>query len=204
MADNKKSVLLYCDIIHTVEELDDVDAGLLFKHYLRYINDQNPEPPSKLIKIVFEPIKQNLKRDLKKWEEKMHSRSIAGKAGADARWQKMANDGKRINEMAKMPVIVTVKDTVTVNDNVNVSESKTLAWFESQIDEMYLENLKMTHKGKDIPQAIKESYNHIASDTLRLHNLDGAGAKRLVNTWLTNTRNTTNGQKKKSFNLKDV
>jgi len=34
--------------------------------------------------------------------------------------------------------------------------------------------------------------------------LDGAGAKRLVNTWLTNTRNTTNGQKKKSFNLKDV
>lgn len=119
MAENKKSVLLYCDIIHTVEELDDADAGLLFKHYLRYINDQNPEPPSKLIKIVFEPIKQNLKRDLKKWEEKMESRSIAGKAGAEARWHKMANDGNRIEPMAKM----AVKDTVTVKDKVNVNVS---------------------------------------------------------------------------------
>ncbi|MFN8962409.1 MAG: DUF6291 domain-containing protein [Betaproteobacteria bacterium] len=116
MAKDKKSVLLYCDLITTVEELDDVDAGLLFKHYLRYINDQNPEAPSKLIKIVFEPIKQSLKRDLKKWQEKAENRSIAGKAGAEARWQKMAKDGKRIDEMAKMPVSVNVKDSVTVND----------------------------------------------------------------------------------------
>lgn len=85
MAKDKKSVLLYCDIIHTVEELDDVDAGLLFKHYLRYINDQNPEPPSKLIKIVFEPIKQNLKRDLKKWESKQEKFSQAGTKSAALR-----------------------------------------------------------------------------------------------------------------------
>lgn len=197
MATDKKSVLLYCDIIHTVEELDDVDAGLLFKHYLRYINDQDPEPPSKLIKIVFEPIKQNLKRDLIKWEEKMQGRSIAGKAGAEARWHKMANDGNRINDMAKMPVIVTVTDTVKVNDKVN--ESKTLAWFRDQIDAMYFETLQMTHKGKDVSQAIKEAYNHVASDSLRLHNLDGAGAKRLVNTWLTNSR--TNGHQKERKKL---
>jgi hypothetical protein len=121
MAKDKKSVLLYCDIIHTVEQLDDADAGLLFKHYLRYINDQNPEPPSKLIKIVFEPIKQNLKRDLKKWEDTLESRSIAGKAGASARWQNMASDGKRIEGMAKIAVkdTVIVNVTDTVNDNVN-------------------------------------------------------------------------------------
>lgn len=69
-----------------VEELDDADAGLLFKHYLRYINDQNPEPPTKLIKIVFEPIKQSLKRDLKKWDEKIQSRSKAGSIGAESKW----------------------------------------------------------------------------------------------------------------------
>jgi len=128
MAENKKSVLLYCDIIHTVEELDDADAGLLFKHYLRYINDQNPEPPSKLIKIVFEPIKQNLKRDLKKWDETIQSRSIAGKAGAAARWQVMANDGKRIEVMAKMAVTDTVNVTDTVILNTDVGEiSKTIS-----------------------------------------------------------------------------
>ena len=120
MAENKKSVLLYCDIINTVEELSNEEAGVLFKHYLRYINDLNPDPPDKLTKIVFEPIKQTLKRDLKKWEEKLHSKSIAGKAGASARWHNMANDGKRINDMAKMAVIdkVIVKDNVIVKDKV--------------------------------------------------------------------------------------
>jgi len=58
MAENKKSVLLYCDIIHTVEELTDQEAGVLFKHYLRYVNDQNPTPPDRITAIAFEPIKQ--------------------------------------------------------------------------------------------------------------------------------------------------
>lgn len=100
MANNKKSVLLYCDIIHTVEQLDDVDAGMLFKHYLRYINDQNPEPPSKLIQIVFEPIKQNLKRDLKKWEEKSNKRSSAGSIGAESKWGKSENNLLRSERLA--------------------------------------------------------------------------------------------------------
>ena len=81
MAKDKKSVLLYCDIIHTVEELDDAEAGRLFKHYLRYINDHNPEPPDKLTKIVFEPIKQTLKRDLRKYESFIEKQSLNGKRG---------------------------------------------------------------------------------------------------------------------------
>lgn len=112
MANDKKSVLLYCDIIHTVEQLDDVDAGMLFKHYLRYINDQNPEPPSKLIQIVFEPIKQNLKRDLKKWE----SKSLKNKENAKMRWN--ANASERTNGDANY----ADKDTVTVKDNVIVKD----------------------------------------------------------------------------------
>lgn len=115
MAENKKSVLLYCDIIFTVEELDNESAGLLFKHYLRYINDQNPDPPNQLIKIVFEPIKQNLKRDLKKWERKSERNSEIAKAG----WEKRrdANASERIKLDANNADIVKVTDTVTVNVN---------------------------------------------------------------------------------------
>ena len=87
MAENKKSVLLYCDIIHTVKELSDEEAGILFKHYLAYINDQNPIPKDKLTQIVFEPIKQNLKRDLEKWKDK----SIKNKEIAIAGWEKRKN-----------------------------------------------------------------------------------------------------------------
>jgi hypothetical protein len=81
MADGKKSVLLYCDILHTIEQLDDATAGQLFKHYLRYINDLDPETENVLVKIAFEPIKQNLKRDLKKWEKAQEEKSLNGRMG---------------------------------------------------------------------------------------------------------------------------
>lgn len=112
MAENKKSVLLYCDIIHTVKELSDDEAGRLFKHYLAYINDLNPQPPDKLTQIVFEPIKQNLKRDLIKWENK----SNKNKENAFMRWNKNnANECERIKDNANNADIVidTVKETVT-------------------------------------------------------------------------------------------
>jgi hypothetical protein len=137
MAQNKKSVLLYCDIIHTIEQLDDSDAGLLFKHYLRYINDQNPEPPSKLIQIVFEPIRQNLKRDLKKWEDK----SLKNKDNANKRWN--ANASERIKHDAnyadKDKVTVKVKDKVTVKvkDKVKYRDlvNLTLSEFDKLVSE---------------------------------------------------------------------
>jgi len=68
MATDKKSFLLYCDIIHTVEQLTDEQAGDLFKHILRYVNDLNPQSDSVITKIAFEPIRQALKRDLDKYE----------------------------------------------------------------------------------------------------------------------------------------
>lgn len=83
-----------------------------------------------------------------------------------------------------------------IKEEKKKEESKTLEWFVNQIDEIYLENLKYTHKGKDIQQAVKEAYAHIASDSLRLKNLDGAGAKKLLNTWLANTKIQSNGKSK--------
>jgi hypothetical protein len=68
MAQNKKSFLLYCDIIHTVNKLSDEQAGRLFKHVLSYVNDENPNANDIIIDLVFEPIKQSLKRDLRKYE----------------------------------------------------------------------------------------------------------------------------------------
>lgn len=122
MAENKKSVLLYCDIIHTVEELSNEEAGKLFKHYLRYINDLNPPEPDKLTKIVFEPIKQTLKRDLKKWEDK----SIKNQAIAIEGWKKRkdANASERKKQDAKDADIDTVTVKVNVNDSVKDKEIK--------------------------------------------------------------------------------
>ena len=114
MAENKKSFILYCDIINVVDKLTDEQAGRLFKHILGYVNDQNPELDDILLEIAFEPIKQALKRDLVKYEDKKLKRSESGKAGANKRWQNIANDSKRILPIAK----IADNDNVNVNDNV--------------------------------------------------------------------------------------
>lgn len=134
MAENKKSVLLYCDLIHTVNALTDDEAGKLFKHYLAYINDLNPEPPDRLTQIAFEPIKQTLKRDLLKWEEKKGTKSDSGILGNLKRWhpdlyqqvidneltieesQNIAKHRKTSQEVAN--IAVSVKDKVIVKDIV--------------------------------------------------------------------------------------
>jgi hypothetical protein len=112
MAKDKKSFILYSDAIHTVEKLSDTDAGQLLKHLLRYVNDQNPTTDNALVEIAFEPIKQQLKRDLVKFEDVKGKRSEAGKAGATKRWQDIANANKGIQTIAN----IAVND----NDNVNV------------------------------------------------------------------------------------
>ena len=90
MAENKKSFLLYCDLLHTVKKLNDEQAGKLFKHVLEYVNDLNPETEDIITDLCFEPIKQNLKRDLQKYEQIREKKREAGKKGATKRWQNIA------------------------------------------------------------------------------------------------------------------
>lgn len=111
MAKDKKSFILYVDQKDLFNKLPDEIAGKLIKHIYAYVSDENPTSEDLMIEIAFEPIKQQLKRDLKLFEEKRVKRSEAGKEGASKRWQSMANDSKRINDIAK----------IAVNDNVNVN-----------------------------------------------------------------------------------
>jgi hypothetical protein len=81
MAENKKSFLLYCDLIHTVSQMPNDKAGELFKHILEYVNDKNPNSDDLLIKLTFEPIKQSLKRDLVKYENIINRNKVNGLKG---------------------------------------------------------------------------------------------------------------------------
>jgi hypothetical protein len=81
MATNKKSFLLYCDIIYTVKKLSNDQAGELFKTILSYVNDENPQTPDLIIDLVFEPIKQQLKRDLRVYEARCERNRENGQKG---------------------------------------------------------------------------------------------------------------------------
>lgn len=122
MAENKKSVIMYTDVWHTVKHLDDEQAGKLFKHFLAYVNDENPETNDPITKIAFEPIKQQLKRDLEKWDTIKESRSAAGKKSAELRKKKKEQEATKstsVESVQQTPTNPTVNDNVNVNVNVN-------------------------------------------------------------------------------------
>ena len=113
MAENKKGFVLYADLIHTVELMTNAEAGNLFKHILRYVNDLNPETNDITIRLVVEPIKQQLKRDLKKYEAKVTQCSEAGKRSASLR--KVKRKQRSLTDVKLRATDSTVKDNVIVN-----------------------------------------------------------------------------------------
>lgn len=117
MAENKKSFILYCDLIHTVNKLPDDKAGLLFKHLLSYVNDENPTTDDLLLEIAFEPIKRQLKRDLQKFEAVKVKRSEAGKLGGRPKKQIKA---KKANAFLEKQTKAKKADNDNDTDNDNV------------------------------------------------------------------------------------
>lgn len=119
MAENKKSFILYADQIHLFESLSDNEAGKVIKHLFRYVNDLNPELPDRTTQLIFEPIKQQLKRDLETWKKSISGKSEGGKKSAEMR--------KKLKEMQeeldKFKILqdTSTNSTVNVNDNVNVN-----------------------------------------------------------------------------------
>lgn len=108
MAKDKKTVVIYSDWIATFEKLTNEEAGKLIKHLLRYVNDLNPSA-DRMTEILFEQFKQQLKRDLVKWEEIKEARSKAGRNGGIKSGLSRRSKTKQ-NEANE-----------AVNDNVNVN-----------------------------------------------------------------------------------
>lgn len=116
MAEGKNSFVLYKDNKELWEEITDEQAGKLIKHIFKYVNDENPSPPDEMTKLLFIPIKANLKRDLKKYEKTKEERSNAAVLGNLKRWNpdlyKQFKEGK-----------ITLQVALTVAENRKTSQS---------------------------------------------------------------------------------
>lgn len=162
MAKDKKSFILYVDQKDLWNKLPDDVAGKLIKHIYAYVSDENPESEDLIVNIAFEPIKQQLKRDLKLFEEKRVKRSEAGIAGANKRWQTIANDSKRIKPIAKIADNVNVNDNDIYNidyqallDFVNKTFGRNFKVITDKVKRAYKKLLKDGYKKEDIINAIK-------------------------------------------------
>ena len=123
MAENKKSFVLYGNIAHTVKKLSKDQIADLFLTILDYVNDENPVITDFAVDLVFEPIKQQLKIDLKKWDEKVSKYSAAGREGGvkSGEARRKNNEAKRSDASIASTTerIEAVNDNVIVNVNVN-------------------------------------------------------------------------------------
>jgi hypothetical protein len=182
----KKSFVLYTDQREVFDELSDEDAGKLIKHIFAYVNDEDPITEDKLLKVAFLPIKTQLKRDLKIWDEKKSQRAEAGKKGGLAKSsnakQTLANPSNATNDVANLPV------NVNVNDNVNDINKETLI----SLDEVEVE------MGKEKPMQrsffIRMQY---------IYNLDEKKVKEAFKNWkiLKEGEAMTISKAQNSFNL---
>jgi uncharacterized phage protein (TIGR02220 family) len=141
MAKEKKGFVLYADQKELFEHLPNDKAGELIKHIFKYVNDENPITKDLIINLAFTSIKQNLKRDLKKWEDKKENKSLSGQEGNLKRWHpdiyKDYKDGKQtlkesqsiakgrtaIKSIANIAVNVNDNVTVNVKDKVKVKDN---------------------------------------------------------------------------------
>lgn len=133
MAEGKKSIVVYSDWDEYFNDLTDEEAGKLIKHFFAYVNDENPILNDRVLEMAFKPIKNQLKRDLEKWEETKRKRSESGKAGGlrsgEVRKQNEANEANastfkqnEANEAVNDNVIIC-NSVLDVNDSVNVNEN---------------------------------------------------------------------------------
>jgi hypothetical protein len=122
MAKGKKTFIFYSDWINMIKEMPNEDAGILIKHILSYVNDENPQTDNLLVKMAFGHMKPLIKQDLKKWESIREKRKQAGAKG-----------GKQTQANAKQNE-ANAKQVQAVNDNVNVINKSIISQPEVDID----------------------------------------------------------------------
>jgi len=76
---------------------------------------------------------------------------------------------------------------------------KNIDYWKSLLDEIWLEQITMIHKGKNIEEIIGFAYMDLISQPERMETANASDFKRLVNSWLSKTK-----AEKKNVKLVDL
>lgn len=201
MAKDKKSFILYTDLLSVVEKLVIKDrqdktnhAGELFLHILKFVNDKNPIPINFIVDMAFEPIKLSLKRDFKKYEVYIEKQKENGKKGGRPR---KTQKTQPFLEKPKKADSVSVSDNVIDNEIIDKSITINNKKFISKAinDNQWLEVLAMQNKFKIelVKNKIAIFENHLLS-TKKQHSNYKEFASHF-SYWLKQNKNNNKAQK---------
>lgn len=196
MAKDKKSFILYCDQQGLFNKLPDEIAGKLIKHIFAYVNDDNPIATDLLLEIAFEPIKLQLKRDLRKYDEYIDKQRVNGSKGGRPT---KPNETQKTQAFFQEP---KKADNVNVTANANDNATNKKGFVKPTIEQL-----------KEYMR--EQGMNDIAENWLNYYEANGwmVGKNKMkdwkasVRTWkLNNLKNNSPSQQvvhKKVFNLSD-
>ena len=195
MAKDKKSFLLYCDQQGVFNKLPDEIAGKLIKHIFAYVNDENPPCDDLLLTIAFEPIKTQLKRDLRKYDDYIDKQKFNGAKGGRPTKPKESQITQPFFQEPKKADNVNVN----VNDNVKVIKD---VFIKPSIDELktYMTEIGMT----DVSE---KWFDYYESNGWLVGKNKMKNWKAAVRTWknnnLSNNMSTPQVTNRKVFNLQE-
>ena len=173
-------------------------------HILEYVNDLNPTLHDQTLLIAFEPIKQQLKRDLQKYETRAERSRINGASGGRP---KNPNKPKKPTGLIKNQLEPKKPDSVTVTVNDTVTDiNKRKGEFKNSLDPF------LDVHGSDLLNDFFSYWTEhgVKDKKMRFEKQTSFSIDRRLKTWLknsekfdnTNSDKTTNYDRNKKANQK--
>lgn len=197
MAKDKKSFILYCDQQGLFNKLPDEIAGKLIKHIFAYVNDENPIASDLLLEIAFEPIKLQLKRDLRKYDEYIDKQRVNGSKGGRPT---KPNETQKTQAFFDKP---KKADNVNANANANDNDNETN---KKGFVKPTIEQVKEYMREQGMNDIAENWLNHYEANGWMVGKNKMKDWKASVRTWKTNQKNNSATPQivhKKMFNLSD-
>jgi uncharacterized protein YdaU (DUF1376 family) len=128
----KKSFQLYTDYLHLIQELTYDERGIVFTWVLEYCNDMNPEPPDdRLLRVIVNEIKSDLKRDLVKYKDKC---TINAKNGSLGGRPKNPKEPKKTERLFPKPK----KADIDIDIDIDIKKEKSPTI--QEVEEYFISN----------------------------------------------------------------
>lgn len=115
----KNTILVYTDLMEQLEELSLEERGIILTAMIKYQMGEELPKMSKLLKLVFIPIRQSIDRDNDAYERKCEKNRENGKLGGRPKNQTVTSETERFSEKPKK----ADNDNENDIDNDNGSDS---------------------------------------------------------------------------------
>lgn len=180
----RKSFLIYIDSLPVLDDLNDEQAGRLFKAISAYHNDVDLELDS-LTKIAFSPFKSQFARDEEKYQKIVERNKNNGLKGGRPKTEDNQEEAKQPSGLFGNPSNPNKADSVSVS--VSVSDIKPTVEAKPQRSKFKFNDDQMNfasavyQKVKEVTPAMKEPNLESWANTARL--MEESNNFKLIDVW---------------------